>query len=166
MEMPFVFFAWTEVEISNPHGVVVHEDGPLAHFLRLLFRGVVGNFDDVAHRSVLLPLARFSAEQLVLQRPLTLKFHAQYAAFLFCLFKLCMAMRSDLTLMATFVRVVSSGGLSKAARQLGASQPTVTRQIRALEDRLGVQLLARSTHGIALTEMGRHYFDFARAQID
>jgi DNA-binding transcriptional LysR family regulator len=75
-------------------------------------------------------------------------------------------MVGDLTLMATFVRVVAAGGFSRAARQLGTSQPTVTRQIRTLEDHLGVQLLARTTHGVAVTEMGKRYFEFARGLLD
>lgn len=67
-----------------------------------------------------------------------------------------------LALMNTFVRIVSAGSFSRAAKQLCSSQPTVSRQLRLLETHLGIQLLNRSTHGITLTEAGRRYYDYAR----
>ena len=47
--------------------------------------------------------------------------------------------------METFVRVVETGSFSAAARQLGIGQPAVSKAVAQLEDRIGVQLLLRST---------------------
>jgi len=49
-----------------------------------------------------------------------------------------------------------------AARQLGVSQPTVTKSVRSLESELHVQLLARNTQGIVPTASGRAFFARAR----
>lgn len=57
----------------------------------------------------------------------------------------------------TFCTVASSGGFSSAARQLGVATSSVTRVIDALEERLGVALLNRSTRSVTLTEAGRGY---------
>lgn len=67
-----------------------------------------------------------------------------------------------LALMETFLRIVDAGTLSAAAKQLGTSQPTVSRRLRALEGSLGVPLLKRSTHAIQLTETGERYVSRAR----
>jgi len=57
----------------------------------------------------------------------------------------------------TFCTVATSGGFSSAARQLGLATSSVTRVIDALEGRLGVALLNRSTRSVTLTEAGRGY---------
>lgn len=67
-----------------------------------------------------------------------------------------------LQLMETFVRIVEAGSLSAAALQLGATQPTVSRRLQALERALGVRLLQRSTHVMRLTQDGERCY--ARAQ--
>lgn len=67
-----------------------------------------------------------------------------------------------LTSMQAFVSVVDSGSFSESARRLGLSQPSVSRQINALEEHLGVRLLQRSTRRLSLTEAGRIYYDKAR----
>lgn len=67
-----------------------------------------------------------------------------------------------LSLMQTFVRIVEAGNLSAAAEQLGTSQPTVSRRLRALESSLGLRLLQRTTHAMQLTDAGQAYF--ARAK--
>ena len=67
-----------------------------------------------------------------------------------------------LELMQTFVRIVEAGSLSAAAQQMGATQPTVSRRLQALERSLGVRLLQRSTHAMKLTEEGERCF--ARAK--
>lgn len=67
--------------------------------------------------------------------------------------------------METFVRIVDAGSLSAAARQLGTSQPTVSRRLVALEAALGVPLLKRSTHAIQLTEAGERYVARAREML-
>ncbi len=54
----------------------------------------------------------------------------------------------------TFVGVADSGGISPAARRLGLSKSIVSRRLLRLESALGVQLLARTTRGAALTEAG------------
>lgn len=66
------------------------------------------------------------------------------------------------TTMATFVRVAQLGSLSAAARALGLTQPAVSQQVAALERRLGVRLLNRSTRRLALTEAGERYHAQAR----
>ena len=62
----------------------------------------------------------------------------------------------------TFVAIVDAEGLSAAARQLGRTQPTVSRQLAALEARLGVRLLERSTRRLRLTTAGRTYYERCR----
>jgi DNA-binding transcriptional LysR family regulator len=54
--------------------------------------------------------------------------------------------------MEAFVRVVETGSFSAAARQLHLGQPAVSKMIAQLEERLGVQLLLRSTQGLTSTE--------------
>lgn len=54
----------------------------------------------------------------------------------------------------TFVEVADAGGVSPAARRLGLAKSIVSRRLSRLEDELGVQLLARTTRGAALTEAG------------
>jgi LysR family hca operon transcriptional activator len=62
-----------------------------------------------------------------------------------------------------FVAVVDAGSLTvAAARQLHTSQPSLSRQIRALEDDVGAQLLTRSARGIEVTPAGRAFLDYAR----
>lgn len=61
--------------------------------------------------------------------------------------------------MKVFVRIVETGGLSATARDLGTTQPSVSRQLRALERRLDTQLLRRSTRAVSLTEVGRAYYE-------
>lgn len=59
-----------------------------------------------------------------------------------------------LTLLETFVRIAERQSLSGAARDLGTSQPSVSRQLAALENRLGVVLVRRTTHDVTLTPDG------------
>jgi DNA-binding transcriptional LysR family regulator len=60
-----------------------------------------------------------------------------------------------------FCLVASNGGFSAAARQLGVATSSVTRQVDALEQRIGAPLLNRSTRSITLTDSGRAYFEHA-----
>lgn len=71
-----------------------------------------------------------------------------------------------LELLQTFVRIVEAGSLSAAASQLGTTQPTVSRRLRALEMTLGLQLLQRSTHRMKLTEDGERCLALARGVLD
>jgi len=69
--------------------------------------------------------------------------------------------KSNITLerMHTFVRVAERGSLSAVAREFGIGQSTVTRQIRELEEAVGVPLLSRTTRRVTLTDEGRRYYD-------
>ena len=60
----------------------------------------------------------------------------------------------DLEDLETFVEMADAGGVSAAARRLGVSKSIVSRRLVRLEAELGVQLLARTTRGAALTEAG------------
>jgi DNA-binding transcriptional LysR family regulator len=63
------------------------------------------------------------------------------------------------TSLAAFVRVVENGGFSAAARRLNMSTTMVSNHVQALEDRLGVRLLNRTTRKVSLTEIGKAYYD-------
>ncbi|MFC7422145.1 LysR family transcriptional regulator [Iodobacter arcticus] len=65
----------------------------------------------------------------------------------------------QLAAMRTFRHVVQAGGFSAAADVLDVSHTVVSRQIRQLEALLGTQLLNRTTRRIALTEVGRIYYE-------
>ncbi len=61
--------------------------------------------------------------------------------------------------MEVFARIAAIGSLSGAARALGMSQTMATKHMGALEDRLGVKLLHRTTRKITLNEAGRRYLE-------
>jgi DNA-binding transcriptional LysR family regulator len=61
--------------------------------------------------------------------------------------------------MAVFARVVAAGSLSAAARELGLSPALVSRRLAALEGRLGVRLVHRTTRSLHLTVEGARYYD-------
>jgi len=63
--------------------------------------------------------------------------------------------------MRIFVRIVEAGGISKAADQLSMAKSGVSRSLAALENRLGVQLINRTTRRINLTGVGREYYEAA-----
>jgi DNA-binding transcriptional LysR family regulator len=65
--------------------------------------------------------------------------------------------------LAVFVAVLEAGGLAAAARRLRRSPPAVTRILAALEARLGVRLVERTTRRVAATEAGRALAAQARA---
>ena len=61
--------------------------------------------------------------------------------------------------MSVFSKVVATGSLSAAARDLGVSTAVVSRRLAALEARLGVRLVNRTTRRLALTDEGASYLD-------
>lgn len=61
--------------------------------------------------------------------------------------------------MHMFVRAVEKGSFSAAARDLDLTPSAVSKQIRRLEDRLGVRLFNRTTRQISLTEVGHAYYE-------
>ncbi|KAB2788690.1 MULTISPECIES: LysR family transcriptional regulator [Hyphomicrobiales] len=67
----------------------------------------------------------------------------------------------DIEDLQTFVEVADAGGVSPAARRLGISKSMVSRRLIRLEEALGVQLLARTTRGAALTEAGVTFREYA-----
>jgi DNA-binding transcriptional LysR family regulator len=64
----------------------------------------------------------------------------------------------DFTRIKTFIKVVEAGSFSAAARD-ESSVSTVARQVKSLEDELGVRLLNRSTRRLALTDTGRRFYE-------
>lgn len=64
--------------------------------------------------------------------------------------------------MQAFINVVESGSFSESARRMGLSQPSVSRQVNALESQLGVRLLQRTTRSLSMTEAGQVYYDKAK----
>jgi DNA-binding transcriptional LysR family regulator len=64
-----------------------------------------------------------------------------------------------ITSVELFLRVVETGSFSKAAAELGITQPTATKAVAAIEQRLGARLLHRSTRGITPTEVGALYYE-------
>ncbi|MFH5926949.1 LysR family transcriptional regulator [Roseomonas xinghualingensis] len=78
--------------------------------------------------------------------------------------KLCRRMgnaKLEIEDLQTFVEVADAGGVSAASRRLSLSKSVVSRRLLKLEAELGVQLLARTTRGAALTEAGASFRDHA-----
>ncbi|MDU8929574.1 LysR family transcriptional regulator [Alisedimentitalea sp. MJ-SS2] len=69
----------------------------------------------------------------------------------------------DWSLVQAYLAVAETGSLSAAARQIGSSQPTLGRQIKAIEERLGFALFRRHPRGFELTEAGEALLTPARA---
>jgi LysR family hca operon transcriptional activator len=74
-----------------------------------------------------------------------------------------MGMHMELRHLRYFIAVAETGSLTVAAeRRLHTSQPSLSRQIRDLEDQVGVALLHRSARGVELTAAGKAFIDHAR----
>lgn len=67
---------------------------------------------------------------------------------------------------AIFVRIVEEGSLVRAAQRLSRSAPAVTRALAALEERIGVRLIDRTTRRLAPTEAGRALYERARGVVE
>lgn len=68
----------------------------------------------------------------------------------------------DPVLLRTFLAVAGGRSFTAAAQQLGISQPTVSAQMRRLEDEVGRSLFVRETRGVRLTEPGEALAGFSR----
>jgi DNA-binding transcriptional LysR family regulator len=75
-------------------------------------------------------------------------------------------MSDVVSLMRTFVRVVEAGSFSSVAQETGASQPTVSRQVAALEAHLGCLLFQRTTRSLTLTDDGRVFYGHATRSLE
>jgi DNA-binding transcriptional LysR family regulator len=75
--------------------------------------------------------------------------------------RICMD-KADWNQIRAFQATVEHGSLSSAARQLGLTQPTLSRQVAALEESLGVTLFERVGKRLELTESGRDLIEHAR----
>jgi DNA-binding transcriptional LysR family regulator len=75
-------------------------------------------------------------------------------------------MSLDWTLIQAFLVVVQHGSLSGAARETGVSQPTLSRQIKSIEDQLHVRLFNRQAKGLDLTETGHELLPAAKAMFE
>lgn len=71
----------------------------------------------------------------------------------------------DFDAIAVFVKVVQAGSLSGAARLLGMPKTTVSAKLAALEKRLGVTLIQRTTRKLHITDAGRDYFAHCAAAV-
>ncbi|MCP1444855.1 DNA-binding transcriptional LysR family regulator [Pseudomonas sp. GGS8] len=72
----------------------------------------------------------------------------------------------SLKAMHCFVRAVELGSLSSAARELGSTQPTVSKLVAALEKQLGARLLIRGTSGLIPTEPGKRFYERAKGVLE
>jgi DNA-binding transcriptional LysR family regulator len=68
--------------------------------------------------------------------------------------------------LAVLVAVIDQGSLAAASRRLRQSPPAVTRALAALEDRVGVRLIERTTRRLSATEAGRAFAERARALLN
>ncbi|KWN63387.1 LysR family transcriptional regulator [Burkholderia ubonensis] len=71
-----------------------------------------------------------------------------------------------LAAMRIFVRVVERGNLSRAAKDLGLGQPTVSDRVERLERFLGVRLLLRSTRAVSCTDEGILFYQRSKVVLD
>jgi DNA-binding transcriptional LysR family regulator len=71
----------------------------------------------------------------------------------------------DLNDLGLFAAVVANGGISAAARSLGAPKSRISRRMKALEEQLGVRLLERTTRHFKVTDIGHDVYRHARAAL-
>lgn len=68
--------------------------------------------------------------------------------------------------MKAFVRVVEAGSFTAVATEQNTTQPTISRQVAALEEHLGARLLTRTTRALTLTDDGRAFYEHALRAIE
>lgn len=68
----------------------------------------------------------------------------------------------DLRQLKYFVQIAESGNFSRAAEILRIAQPSLSQQMRNLEEELGVELFLRHPRGVTLTELGQQFYEHAR----
>lgn len=66
----------------------------------------------------------------------------------------------------TYVKVVDEGSFNGAARKLNTTSSAISKRIHWLEDRIGTQLLKRTTRSISQTEAGALFYERAKDQLD
>jgi DNA-binding transcriptional LysR family regulator len=87
--------------------------------------------------------------------------------YLECLLRPCKSPSvADLNDIAVFARVAQFDSFSRAAHALGMPVSTVSRKVTALEERLGVTLLHRTTRKLSLTAQGRAYYNQCREPLN
>ena len=74
--------------------------------------------------------------------------------------------KASLAEMSAFVAIAEHASFAKAARQLGMSRSSLSESLRALEERLGVRLINRTTRSVALTEAGERLLVQLRPALD
>src|SRR5579863_8713165 len=74
--------------------------------------------------------------------------------------------RENFNDLLAFVAVAREGSFTRAAAQLGVSQSALSHTIRALETRLGVRLLTRTTRSVSPTEAGERLFRTVAPRLD
>ncbi|HEY8074353.1 MAG TPA: LysR family transcriptional regulator [Labilithrix sp.] len=72
----------------------------------------------------------------------------------------------SLSQIETFVTVVQTKSMSRAAERLHVAQPALSRQIKSLEEELGTRLFARTSRGMALLPEGEIFLEHARRILD
>lgn len=65
-----------------------------------------------------------------------------------------------------FLAVARTGNLSRAAKEMFLTQPTLTARLKAVEEELGDQLFVRTSRGMRLTEAGREFMPYAERVVD
>src|SRR5258706_14623017 len=76
------------------------------------------------------------------------------------------AARLNASAMVLFAEIVASGSFSAAARRLGLSNASVSREVARLERRLGAQLLRRTTRKMSLTQVGEAFHARCQRVVD
>jgi DNA-binding transcriptional LysR family regulator len=75
-------------------------------------------------------------------------------------------MTDTISLFRAFIRVVEAGSFTRVAQEQNSSQPTVSRQVAALEEHLGTRLFTRTTRKLTLTDDGRSFYERARLALE